>query len=206
MLLDYIKNNYQGGEPIFISELPGKSKDSIRQELKSLVDRDELKRFSNGIYFLPYKNIFGKEGTISIDRYVDKKYLKGLNDEVDGYITGLNFANQIGITSQNPATIEVCSNQATTKQRLLDFGGNRIMVFAPCDEITRNNYRELQFLDLMTNIDRYSELSPEDTKKKVLVYYEGSSINFDVVKKYLPSYPDRVYRNIYNVGLMNELV
>lgn len=206
MLLDYIKNNYEGGEPIFISELPGKSKDSIRQELKSLVDRNELNRFSNGIYYLPYKNIFGKDGSISMDKYIDKKYLIGINNEVDGYITGLNFANQIGITSQNPATVEVCSNQATTKQRLLDFGGNRIMVFAPCDEITRDNYRELQFLDLMTNIDKYSELSPEETKKKVLIFCEGNDVDFDIVKKYLPSYPDRVYKNIYNVGLMNVLV
>ena len=34
----------------------------------------------------------------------------------------------------------------------------------------------------------------------------GKRFRFAVVKKYLPLFPDRVYRNIYQGGLMNELV
>lgn len=146
------------------------------------------------------------KGSLSSDKYIDKKYLSGINNEVDGYITGLNFANQIGITSQNPATIEVCSNKATTKQRTINLGNYVIIVQKPCVYITENNAKELQFLDLMTNIDKYSELSSIDNKKKILVYCERSGINFDVVKKYIHLYPDRIYKNIYNLGLMIKLV
>ena len=35
---------------------------------------------------------------------------------------------------------------------------------------------------------------------------EKFSINFELVKQYLPLYPDKIYKNIYNGGLMNELV
>lgn len=34
MLYDYIITNYKKDEPIFLSELPGKSKESVRQEMK----------------------------------------------------------------------------------------------------------------------------------------------------------------------------
>jgi hypothetical protein len=33
-----------------------------------------------------------------------------------------------------------------------------------------------------------------------------TQLDFSVVKEYLPLYPDRVYRNIYEGGLMGELV
>ena len=33
MLYDYIITNYQKDEPIFLAELPGKSRESVRQEI-----------------------------------------------------------------------------------------------------------------------------------------------------------------------------
>ena len=44
MLYDYIVNNYDKDEPIFLSELPGNSKDYIRQEMKQLL-RDLARRY-----------------------------------------------------------------------------------------------------------------------------------------------------------------
>ena len=38
MLYDYILKNYEKDEPIFLSELPGDSRDYVRQEMKKLVD------------------------------------------------------------------------------------------------------------------------------------------------------------------------
>ena len=38
MVYDYIIQNYRKGEPIFLSELPGESKDYLRQEMKKLTD------------------------------------------------------------------------------------------------------------------------------------------------------------------------
>ena len=32
------------------------------------------------------------------------------------------------------------------------------------------------------------------------------NVNFEMVKQYISLYPDRVFRNIYQGGLMNELV
>lgn len=205
MLYDYLINNYDKDEPIFLSELSGNSKDYIRQEMKQLVDEGKIERLYNGVYYLAYTTILGTKGKVSINKFVEKKYIspKGV---VSGYITGIQFANMYGFTTQNPAYIEVCSNEATTRQRKLDVAGRKIIVYKPLAQITEENRSALQFLDLMSTIDRYSELSGEDLQKKLKDFVKQLNIDFEKVKEYISLFPDRVYRNIYQGGLMSELV
>ena len=205
MVIDYIIENFTDGEPIFIDELPGNSKDYIRQEMKKLVDEGKLRRLYNGVYYLPYVTILGTNGRISVDKYIDKKYLNA-DGAVSGYITGLQLANRYGFTTQNPSCYEICSNEATTKQRKQDFDGNTIIVYKPVDTVTERNKAALQFLDLMTNIDKYSEIKGAELKKKLKKFVKTIGLDYTVVKEYLPLYPDKVYRNIYEGGLMCELV
>lgn len=205
MVYDYIIENFKNGEPIFLSELPGKSKDYLRQEMKKLVDEGKLERLYNGVYYLPYVTILGTKGKISVDKYIEKKYLE-TDGKASGYITGLQMANKYGFTTQNPACYEVCSNEASTKQRKQEIDGNTIVVYKPVADINEENKAALQFLDLMLVIDKYSEISGAELVNKLKKYVETVGIDFSIVKKYLPLYPDRVYRNIYEGGLMGELV
>ncbi len=205
MVIDYIINNFTEGEPIFLDELPGNSKDYLRQEMKKLVDEGKLERLYNGVYYLPYMTILGTKGRISVDKYIDKKYLNA-DGTVSGYVTGLQLANQYGFTTQNPSCYEICSNVATTKQRKQDFDGNTIIVYKPVDTVTERNKYPLQFLDLMANIDKYSEVGGAELLKKLRKYVKSMGLDFSVVKEYLLFYPDKVYRNIYEGGLMGELV
>lgn len=199
MLYDYLIENYEEGEPIFLSELPGNSRDYVRQEMKKLVDEGKLERLYNGVYYLSYTTILGTKGKISVDKYVDKKYL---NNKSNGYITGLRLANLYGFTTQNPSCIEVCSNEATTKQRKLKIDGRDLIVYKPVVKINDENASTLQFLDLMTTIDKYSEVTGDEFKNKLNNYVEKEKIDFSLVKKYLTLFPDRVYRNLYQSGLM----
>ena len=201
MIYDYIIENYKNGEPIFLGELPGESKDYLRQEMKQLVDDGRLERLYNGVYYISYITILGTKGKISIDRYIEKKYLSS-----GGYVTGLQLANEYGFTTQNPSCYEICSNEATTKQRKQVIDGNTIIVYKPVTVITENNKSELQFLDLMTCIDKYSEINGSEFALKLRRFSEKLNVNFSMVKKLLPLYPDKVYRNIYEGGLIGELV
>ncbi len=142
---------------------------------------------------------------MSIDKFVEKKFIL-LNGKISGYITGIQLANMYGFTAQNPARIEVCSNEATIKQRKLDVDGRKIIVYKPLAEITKENRSALQFLDLMTSIDRYSELSGDALQQKLLDFVKVMNVNFEKVKEYISLFPDKVYRNIYQGGLMCELV
>ena len=205
MVYDYIINNYTYGDPIFLSELPGESRDYLRQEMKKLVDEGKLERLYNGVYYLPYTTILGTKGKMSIDKYIEKKYLSVKGKPI-GYVTGLQLANQYGFTTQNPSCYEICSNEASTKQRRQEIDGNIIVVYKPVADITEKNKSALQFLDLMSVIDKYSEISGSELAKKLKKYVDLVRLDFSTVKEYLPFFPDKVYRNIYNGGLMNELV
>lgn len=205
MLYDYILKNYEKDEPIFLSELPGDSRDYVRQEMKKLVDDGKLERLFNGVYYLSYTTILGTKGKMSIDKYVDKKFIKS-NGRVTGYITGIQLANMYGFTTQTPACIEVCSNEATTKQRKLCIDGRNLIVYKPITEITKENQTALQCLDLMTTIDKYSEISGNLLRMKLKEFVNILNVDFSIVKRYIALFPDRVYRNIYQGGLMGELV
>ena len=201
MIYDYIIQNYKNGDPIFLSELPGDSKDYLRQEMKQLCDDGRLNRLYNGVYYLSYLTILGTKGKISMDRYIAKRYLSA-----GGYVTGLQLANKYGFTTQNPSCYEICSNEATTKQRKQVVDGNTIIVYKPVANITEKNKSVLQFLDLMSVIDKYSEITGTELKSKLKRYVKSAKVDFSVVKEFLPLYPDKVYRNIYEGGLMSELV
>ncbi len=205
MVYDYIIENFKNGEPIFLSELPGRSKDYLRQEMKKLVDKGKLERLHNGVYYLPYVTILGTKGKISVDKYIEKKYLEA-DGKVSGYITGLQMANKYGFTTQNPAFYEVCSNEASTKQRKQKIDGNTIVVYKPVTAVNEENKTALQFLDLMSMLDKYSEISDAELVNKLKKYVGMVGLDFSIVKKYLSLYPDRVYKNIYEGGLMGELV
>lgn len=205
MLFDYIISNFDKDEPIFLAELPGKSKDSIRQEMKKLTDEGKIERLYNGVYYRAYQTILGTKGKVSVDKFIQKKYLE-VNGKTSGYITGIQLANMYGFTTQNPSCYEVCSNEASTKQRKLDIDGRQIIVYKPVTTVSKENKGALQFLDLMSTIDKYSEISGNEFSKRLREFVTVVGVDFEMVKTYISLYPDRVYRNIYQGGLMNELV
>ncbi len=205
MLYDYIISNYDKDEPIFLEELPGRTKESVRQEMKKLTDEGKIERLYNGVYYISYTTILGTKGKVSIDKYIQKKFLT-VNGEVAGYITGIQLANMYGFTTQNPSCYEVCSNEASTKQRRLTVDGRQIIVYKPVVDISKDNIGALQFLDLMSDIDMYNEVRGDEFSSKIKMFIKNAEVDFQQVKKYLSLFPDRVYRNIYQGGLMNELV
>lgn len=205
MIMDYINNNFENSEPIFLSELPCKSQESLRQEMKKLTDEGKLIRLYNGVYYRPYKTILGIEGRMSINKYIEKKYIYN-NKQISGFISGLGLYNKYGFTSQVPSVLEVTSNIATTKQRKLNVDGYDIIVYKSIIEITEKNINELEFMSLLTDIDQYSEISDDELKTKLREFVIKKNIDFNIIKKYLPLFPDKIYKNLYNGGLMNELV
>lgn len=205
MIMDYINNNFENSEPIFLSELPCKSQESLRQEMKKLTDEGKLIRLYNGVYYRPYKTILGIEGRMSINKYIEKKYIYN-NKQISGFISGLGLYNKYGFTSQVPSVLEVTSNIATTKQRKLNVDGYDIIVYKSVIEITEKNINELEFMSLLTDIDQYSEIRDDELKTKLREFVIKKNIDFNIIKKYLPLFPDKIYKNLYNGGLMNELV
>lgn len=206
MIYNYILKNFNYGDPIFLSEIPSKSKSYLRLAVKKLVDKGLLERFYNGVYFLPYKTILGTKGKISFEKFIEKKFLYSSNNEIEGFVGGIRLANMYGFTTQNASGYDIYSNIATTKQRVFYFENRKVNIYKPYVKINKENIKVLEFLELMCNVYKFSELNNDEIKRKINEYVKINSIEFNKVKEYIEYYPDIVYKNIYKAGLMNELV
>ena len=201
---DYLKSNYISNEPIFLSDIkiPNIKDVYVRQQLKKLTEDGRLKRFDTGIYYLPKKSIFRSGSTISVDDVIQKKYLSE-GATCCGYISGILFANKLGITTQVPSVYEVCTNKATTEYRETQMANLRVIIKKPYVQINDVNAKTLQFMDLLKEIIDISEIEGDELKIRLLDYMKKKDIKFDAMKPYLPYYPERIYKNMYEVGLLN---
>lgn len=199
----YIENNYKPNEPIFLSELniSGMKAVSVRQQMKKLTESGRLKRFDTGIYYIPKKSMFRSGSSLSVDEVIRRKYLVD-GGNCCGYVGGILFANQLGLTTQVPGVYEIYTNKATTEYRETKLANLRVILRKPYCAIDEKNAAILQFLDLLKEIVDISEVDGEELTKRLIGYMKKKSIGFESMRPYLPYYPERIYKNMYEVGLL----
>ena len=196
-LYEYLLNNYRLNEPIFLSEIQieGMSQVNLRQQMKKLTDVGKVKRFDNGIYFLPGKSAFKFGAQLSLEKVLESKYLMD-KDKRCGYISGLMFFNQMGLTTQVPMQYEVVSNKATNEYRETSLAKTRLIVRKPRVMVSESNYKILQFLDLMKDVDVYSELVGKQLQHRLCKYMKDSELHISEMEPYFSYYPDKLYKNL----------
>lgn len=201
MLYEYLQSNYSPNEPILASELQieGINKNNLLQQLKRLTDAGKICRYGKGIYYLPAQSVF-KSGTApSAMKIIERKYL----GSGQGYITGVAFANQIGATTQMPMVYEIATNKATSSYKKLMLGGNRIVLRKPRAKVTLENCLALQLLDLLKDVDLLAESPKEELRERLLAYMRKKGLTFKALQPFLPLYPDKIYKNLYETGLLS---
>ena len=185
-------------------DIPGMKAVSVRQQMKKLTEDGRLKRFDAGIYYIPKKSMFRSGSTLSVEEVIKKKYLlNGTN--CCGYVGGILFANQLGLTTQVPGVYEVYTNKATTEYRETRLANLRVILRKPYCEINENNAATFQFLDLIKEIVEISEVDGEELTNRLICYMKKKNIKFENMKPFLPYYPERIYKNMYEVGLLNGI-
>ena len=196
-LYEYMLNNYKEDEPIFLAELQidGMTSTNIRQQIKKLTDTGKIKRFDNGIYFLPKKTIFKSGSQLAPEKVLECKYLKDNNTRC-GYMSGLMFFNQMGLTTQIPMTYEVVSNKATNRYRETSLAKSRVIVRKPKVPVTEKNYKVLQFLDMLKDIDVYSEVTGKPLQDRLYRYMNDTNLSIPEMEPYFAYYPDKLYKNL----------
>ena len=171
MIKDYLIDNYGYNEPIFLNDLlvEGISENAVRQSVKRLVAYGFLERYDSGIYYIP------KSGGLLGKSYLDpsivimRKYVEN-NSNKYGYITGLSFANQIGLTTQMPAVIEIVTNREATNGRTLMVGNQKVRVKKSVIPVSEDNAELLQLLDSVGQAEKYTELTIEETVDVLITY------------------------------------
>ena len=120
MLKTYLMENYGYNEPIFLNDLTiqGLSENAVRQAVKRLVANGFLERYDNGIYYIPKRDGLLGKSYLDPSLVIMRKYIQS-KSEIYGYVTGESFANQLGLTTQMPAVIEVVTNREATNGRTI---------------------------------------------------------------------------------------
>ena len=68
--------------------------------------------------------------------------------------------------------------------------------------VTNENVRILQFLDLIKDVDIYSEEEGNSLKKRMLEIMKKLDITFSALEPYLSFYPEKIYKNMYETGVL----
>lgn len=119
-----------------------------------------------------------------------------------GYLSGYMLVNMVGLTTQVPVVYEVVSNNATTDYRKIMINKTRVIVRRPKVPVTNENVRILQFLDLIKDVDIYSEEEGNSLKKRMLEIMKKLDITFSALEPYLSFYPEKIYKNMYETGVL----
>lgn len=203
MLLEYLKENYKVNEPIFVSDIELPVTDTnLRQMFKVLCDKGLIMRYDTGIYYMKGTTRLKENVGISASEVARYKYISR-NNEVNGYYSGYTFANQLGLSTQVPITMEIVSNQASAKCREVSVKNQKIVLRRPRTEITKENCNILQLLDLLKDVEQYVDEDMEQATKRIYQYIKRLGIKQDDVDEYIKFYPDRIYKNIYKMRLYN---
>lgn len=196
-LYEYLVNNFKLNEPIILSNLKidGMSYDNLRQQMKKLVDDGKVKRYENGVYYLPKPSKFNLEVGLNPEIVLDYKYLRE-DGKKCGYISGLLFYNLMGLTSQVPALYQIVTNKATTNYRETNVGKTKLIIKKPRVTVTEDNYKILQFLDLILDVVVFSELDGKELNDRLSKYMRDAIISVADMEPYLDFYPDKLYKNL----------
>lgn len=207
MLKSYLLENYGYNEPIFLNDLKidELSENAVRQSVKRLAANGFLERFDKGIYYIP------KQGGLLGKSYLDpvlvimRKYVRN-ESETYGYVTGITFANQLGLTTQIPAIIEIVTNREATNGRTITVGNHKVRIKKAAVAVSDNNADLLQFLDCVGQAEKYTEQSMEETIEIMSAYVKRKCFTREQLAGVSSGMTGTVAKKLIEWGLIYEFV
>lgn len=202
MLYEYLKENYDLGEPIFASDIDinGMSEENLRYHLKRLTDEGIICRFEPGIYYFPKISILGEKIPLTADTVASHKYIMRRGTRV-GYYSGYTLANRMGLSTQVPFIEEITSNYAPAPVRELTIKNRKYIIRRPIVNITEENVKVLQFLDCLKDVDKCAEEELDICGQILTKYAKEHKITKAMIDKFIINYPMRTYKAIYETGV-----
>lgn len=181
-------------KPLFIEDFVNEDTnyDTAKTLLSYYVKSGDIKRYSQGIYYIPTKTILGYS-TISFESIIERKYISDDN-KVFGYYSGMSLLNTIGLSSQVPNIPEITTNNEATRKRKVKIGKRSVIVRRSNIEINNDNYLYLQFFDIF----RYGDQKAiEDNKNNVIKYFNDNKLKLNKlmeIEKLLPMKIRKIFR------------
>ena len=209
-IISYLENVYGYATPIFLKDvrIGGKSKAAIKESFYRAVKEGKLERQSNGVYYIRKKQEFG--GGIFFEDIIEKKYIYSDYADCDlkklfviGYYSGMTFLNQIGISEQVPAILEVTTNNTSSNKRIYVSRGSKAIVRKARTEVTYQNYKMLQFLDMFHWLSLWEIKEKKELLRKYIIDNYLTKHQFS---EYIPLYSFQTLKKITEGGLLDAFV
>jgi hypothetical protein len=209
IILEYIKNNYDNKTPIFVNDIYKEfteiSEGTIRSLFKRFSDAGVLEKVDNGVYALPNKESVLGKATVYASNVIENKYIRNEKGQRIGYISGINFSNQIGLTSQTASVNTIYSNNVSNKKRMTTLKNSRLIINAPRVKVTDENYKLLQILDLLNEFEKLSEQDLKTASNKILEFLEKIKLKKEEVELIVSKYPLEAQVKFYKIGGANAI-
>lgn len=209
IILKYINTNYDNKTPIFVNDIYKKftdiSEGTIRSLFKRFSDSDVLEKVDKGVYALPNRDSVLGKATVYVSNVIENKYIRNEKGQRIGYISGINFSNQIGLTSQTASVNTIYSNNVSNKKRMTTLKNSRLIINAPRVKVTDDNYQLLQILDLLNDFEKLSEQDLKTASNKILEFLEKIKLKKEEVELIVSKYPLEAQVKFYKIGGANAI-
>lgn len=193
LVLEYIEQIPED-EPIFIEDIKeyilqkcenDEKKESILKNVNVILNRLKnegiIKAEYRGVYYKPLISIFG-EVPLDINKLRKLKYLEDKDGNIKGYIRGAKLFNMLGLTTLVPNVTDITTNECKYHkqydERLLTY------ITKPKIEITNENYKYLQFIDILDNKDNI-HIEAENANEILYNIIEQCKLDFEKIMKYV---------------------
>ena len=191
-VLDYIEQ-FPEDEPIFIEDIKNyvlnkcedKEKESILKNINVILNRFKnegiIKAEYKGVYYKPVFTIFGEMG-LDTNKLRKLKYLEDRNGNIKGYIIGAKLFNILGLTTLVPNVTDIVSNECKYHKQYDE--KLRTYITKPKIKITNENYKYLQFIDILENKDNIY-IEAENANEILYEIIEQYKLDFEKIIKYI---------------------
>ncbi len=192
LVLEYIEQ-YPEDEPIFIEDIKmhiiQKCEDETKQEnvlkninviLNRLKNEGIIKAEYKGVYYKPIITMFGEMG-LDKKKLMQLKYLEDREGNIKGYIVGAKLFNKLGLTTLVPNVTDIVTNECKYHKQYDK--KLRAYITKPKIEITNENYRYLQFIDILVNKDNIN-IEAQNENEILYSIIEECDLKFEKIIKY----------------------
>ena len=195
-VIEYI-NTFKMNEPIYlenirkyvienIKRIKEDDYDKIYKNINVIINRlnkeNYIKTFTKSIYYKPIKNVFG-EMPLDKSKIIKKKYLKDEDGNVNGYIAGEKLYYQLGLTTQIPNMTTIVTNNCDNKYDYIVKSLN-IIIRKSVIDINRFNYKYLQLIDILSNIEKIN-IDNNNYEKVLYEFIKKNKLSYEKILKYI---------------------
>ncbi|QLY39845.1 hypothetical protein HF295_02805 [Hujiaoplasma nucleasis] len=187
-----IMDAFDEREPIVRDEIQDvlkiKNINTLNQMVSYLVSFGILKRYENGIYYVPSSTKKFSHLKPSLKDVIDKKYLQ----KNQGIRTGSYLLYKYKFTSQVSSFYEILSNNVSIHTRSKHLYDGKVVVSHPPFEINIENGHVLEFLELIKYLD-YSDYNMEKSKSQLLNILDSLGLKIEEIIHYSEYYKGKRY-------------